>query len=33
MDVTVNGRLPHGGLLQGGFSMGRTMTDYCDVVG
>jgi hypothetical protein len=33
VDVTVNGRLPHGGLLQGGFNMGRTMTDYCDVVG
>jgi hypothetical protein len=33
MDVTVNGRLPRGGLLQGGFSMGRTMIDYCDVVG
>ena len=33
VDVTVNGRLPNGGLIQGGFNMGRTTTDYCDVVG
>jgi hypothetical protein len=33
IDVTVNGRLPNGGLIQGGFNMGRTMTDHCDVVG
>ena len=31
VDVTINGRLPSGGLLQGGFNMGRTMTDTCDV--
>jgi len=33
VDVTVNGRLGNGGLIQGGFNMGRTMTDWCDVVG
>ena len=32
IDVTVNGRLPSGGMLQGGFSMGKTMTDNCDIV-
>jgi hypothetical protein len=33
VDVTVNGRMPSGGMLQGGFSMGQTMTDTCDVIG
>jgi hypothetical protein len=31
-DVTVAGRLPSGGMLQGGVSVGKTMTDNCDVV-
>jgi hypothetical protein len=33
VDVTINGRLGNGGLIQGGFNMGRTMTDSCDVIG
>jgi len=32
VDVNVNARLPHGVLLLGGFSTGRTTTDNCDVV-
>ena len=28
-----SGNFDFWGLIQGGFSMGRTMTDYCDVVG
>ncbi len=32
-DVTLSGRTPTGGTIQGGFSMGRTMTDTCDVIG
>ncbi len=33
VDVTINGRLRSGGMIQGGFNMGRTMTDTCDVIG
>ena len=32
VDVNVNARLPHGILVIGGFSTGRTSTDNCDVV-
>jgi hypothetical protein len=33
VDVTITGRLARGGMVQGGFNMGKTMTDACDVVG
>jgi Carboxypeptidase regulatory-like domain len=33
LDITVVGRVPNGATIQGGFNMGRTMTDACDVVG
>ena len=33
VDVTISGRMRAGGLIQGGFNMGRTMTDTCDVIG
>jgi hypothetical protein len=33
VDVTVSGRMSGGGMLQGGFNMGKTMTDTCDVIG
>jgi hypothetical protein len=32
VDLTVNARLPRGGLLQGGVSTGKTMTDNCEIV-
>ncbi len=32
VDVSVNARLQHGVLIQGGFSVGRTSTDNCAVV-
>jgi hypothetical protein len=32
VDLTVNARLQHGVLVQGGLSTGRTTTDTCDVV-
>jgi hypothetical protein len=32
VDLTVNARLPRGGLVQGGLSTGKTMTDNCDIV-
>ncbi len=32
MDVSVNARLKNGLLLQGGFSVGKTMTDNCAVL-
>jgi hypothetical protein len=32
VDVNLNARLPHGVLLLGGLSTGRTSTDNCDVV-
>jgi hypothetical protein len=32
VDVTMNGRLPSGGVLQGGLSTGKYMTDNCDIV-
>jgi hypothetical protein len=32
VDLMVNVRLPRGGLLQGGVSTGKTMTDNCDIV-
>jgi hypothetical protein len=31
-DVTLNARLPNGGLLAGGISTGRTVTDICEIV-
>jgi hypothetical protein len=33
VDVTISGRMARGGMIQGGFNMGRTMTDTCDVIG
>ena len=33
LDVTISGRMQTGGMIQGGFNMGRTMTDTCDVIG
>ena len=33
LDVTISGRMKTGGMIQGGFNMGRTMTDTCDVIG
>lgn len=33
IDVSVNGRLPHGTLLQGGVSTGKTFSDVCGIVG
>jgi len=33
VDLTVNARLPHGAIVQGGLNTGREVTDMCDVVG
>jgi len=33
VDVTINGRLRAGGMVQGGFNVGKTMTDTCDIIG
>jgi len=32
VDVSITARLPNGGLINGGVSMGRERTNYCDVV-
>jgi len=32
VDITINGRLRAGGMIQGGFNVGKTMTDSCDVI-
>jgi hypothetical protein len=33
IDITLNARLPHGALVQGGMNMGHEVTDLCDVIG